>query len=101
MRQQVQQSAITDDDERRLYRKVVYRIIPFIFFCYVLNYIDRVNVSFAKLQFQGDLHLSDASYGLGVGLSTSAISCSRYRAIWFYRRSAPARPSRGSCACGV
>jgi MFS transporter, ACS family, phthalate transporter len=56
------------DDERRLYRKVVYRIIPFIFVCYVLNYIDRVNVSFAKLQFQGDLGLSDASYGLGVGL---------------------------------
>jgi ACS family phthalate transporter-like MFS transporter len=57
-----------DDDERRLYRKVIYRIIPFIFICYVLNYIDRVNVSFAKLQFQGDLALSDASYGLGVGL---------------------------------
>lgn len=56
------------DDERRLYRKVIYRIIPFIFVCYVLNYIDRVNVSFAKLQFQGDLNLSDASYGLGVGL---------------------------------
>jgi MFS transporter, ACS family, phthalate transporter len=56
------------DDERRLYRKVVYRIIPFIFVCYVLNYIDRVNVSFAKLQFQGDLGLSDTAYGLGVGL---------------------------------
>jgi len=56
------------DGEHRLYRKVAYRIIPFIFVCYVLNYIDRVNVSFAKLQFQGDLSLSDASYGLGVGL---------------------------------
>lgn len=60
--------AIAGDDEHRLYRKVVYRIIPFIFVCYVLNYIDRVNVSFAKLQFQSDLQLSDASYGLGVGL---------------------------------
>ena len=57
-----------DDSESRLYRKVILRIIPFIFICYVLNYIDRVNVSFAKLQFQGDLSLSDASYGLGVGL---------------------------------
>ena len=56
------------DDEHRLYRKVIYRIIPFIFICYVLNYIDRVNVSFAKLQFQDDLQLGDASYGLGVGL---------------------------------
>jgi len=55
-------------DEHRLYQKVAYRIIPFIFICYVLNYIDRVNVSFAKLQFQGDLGLSDTSYGLGAGL---------------------------------
>ena len=55
-------------DEHRLYQKVAHRIIPFIFICYVLNYIDRVNVSFAKLQFQGDLGLSDTSYGLGAGL---------------------------------
>jgi ACS family phthalate transporter-like MFS transporter len=54
--------------ERALYRRVILRIIPFIFVCYVLNYIDRVNVSFAKLQFQSDLHLTDATYGLGVGL---------------------------------
>lgn len=67
--QQANDPAIAKDDgESRLYRKAIYRIIPFIFVCYVLNYIDRVNVSFAKLQFQGDLSLSDASYGLGVGL---------------------------------
>ena len=68
MRQEVEVLVSIGNDERRLYRKVVWRIIPFIFVCYVLNYIDRVNVSFAKLQFQGDLQLSDASYGLGVGL---------------------------------
>lgn len=55
-------------EESLLYRKVILRIIPFIFICYVLNYVDRVNVSFAKLQFQNDLSLNDASYGLGVGL---------------------------------
>ena len=59
---------VENDDRRRLYRKVIVRIIPFIFVCYVLNYIDRVNVSFAKLQFRDDLGLTDASYGLGVGL---------------------------------
>jgi len=68
LQQQAEDPAIAGDGERRLYAKVIYRIIPFIFVCYVLNYVDRVNVSFAKLQFQGDLHLSDASYGLGVGL---------------------------------
>ena len=51
--QQANDLAIAKDGgESRLYRKVVYRIIPFIFVCYVLNYIDRVNVSFAKLQFR-------------------------------------------------
>ena len=55
-------------EESDLYKKVILRIIPFIFICYVLNYIDRVNVSFAKLQFQNDLSLTDASYGLGVGV---------------------------------
>lgn len=54
--------------ESDLYKRVILRIIPFIFICYVLNYIDRVNVSFAKLQFQNDLNLTDASYGLGVGV---------------------------------
>jgi ACS family phthalate transporter-like MFS transporter len=69
LQRQAERFAIAaDDDESRLYRKVILRIIPFIFICYVLNYIDRVNVSFAKLQFQSDLNLTDASYGLGVGL---------------------------------
>ena len=69
MQRQAERFAIAaDDDESRLYRKVILRIIPFIFICYVLNYIDRVNISFAKLQFQSDLNLTDASYGLGVGL---------------------------------
>ena len=68
LKRQAQGLAIAAGSESHLYRKVILRIIPFIFVCYVLNYVDRVNVSFAKLQFQGDLHLSDASYGLGVGL---------------------------------
>ncbi len=34
----------------------------------MLNYLDRVNVAFAKLQFQSDLGLTDATYGLGVGV---------------------------------
>jgi ACS family phthalate transporter-like MFS transporter len=44
------------------------RIVPFLFLCYVLNYIDRVNISFASLQFREDLGISAASYGFGVGI---------------------------------
>ncbi len=51
-----------------VYAKVTRRLLPFLFICYVLNFIDRVNISFAHLQFKQDLGFSDASYGLGVGL---------------------------------
>ncbi len=36
--------------------------------CYVLNYLDRVNVGFAKLQMADDLQFSDTVYGLGAGM---------------------------------
>lgn len=50
------------------YRKVTLRLMTFLFACWVLNYLDRVNVSFAQLQLKHDLGLSDAAYGLGVSL---------------------------------
>ncbi len=40
--------------------------------CYVLNYLDRVNVGFAKLQMADDLQFSDTVYGLGPVCSLSA-----------------------------
>jgi len=54
--------------ERRVYSKVTWHLIPFLFFCYIFAYIDRVNVGFAKLQMQKDLGLSDAVYGSGAGI---------------------------------
>lgn len=50
------------------YRKVGLRIIPLLFAGYVVAFLDRVNVGFAKLQMAGDLGFSDAVYGLGAGL---------------------------------
>lgn len=44
------------------------RLIPFIFLCYVVAYIDRVNLGFAASAMQADLHLSDQVYGTGAGL---------------------------------
>lgn len=51
-----------------VYRKIAWRIMPFIIFCYLTAYLDRVNVGFAKLQMMQDLHLSDAIYGFGAGV---------------------------------
>jgi MFS family permease len=54
--------------EAETYSKVDRRIIPFLFLCYILAYLDRVNVGFAKLQMAKDLSLSDAAYATGAGL---------------------------------
>jgi ACS family tartrate transporter-like MFS transporter len=53
---------------QRTRRRVAYRLLPFVFLLYVVNYIDRVNVSFANLRMSVDLGFSDRVYGLGVGM---------------------------------
>nr|WP_314544404.1 MFS transporter [uncultured Massilia sp.] len=52
----------------RGYRKATWRLIPFIFVCYLFNYLDRVNVGFAKLEMLDALKLSETVYGLGAGI---------------------------------
>ena len=54
--------------EARTYHKVDVRLLPFLFLCYILAYLDRVNVGFAKLQMLKDLSLSDAAYATGAGI---------------------------------
>jgi D-galactonate transporter len=54
--------------EQAAYRKVTWRLIPFLFLCYVVAYLDRVNVGFAKLQMLTDLQFSETIYGLGAGI---------------------------------
>jgi len=54
--------------ETRTYAKVDWRLIPFLFLCYILAYLDRVNLGFAKLQMLNDLELSDAAFGMGAGI---------------------------------
>lgn len=54
--------------EGAIYSKVAWRLLPFLFLCYVCAYLDRINVAFAKLQMQSDLGMSDAVYGLGAGI---------------------------------
>ena len=51
-----------------LYRKITWRLIPFLFICYVIAYLDRVNIGFAAVQMKDDLGFSDAVYGLGAGI---------------------------------
>jgi sugar phosphate permease len=52
----------------RAYRKVFWRLLPFLMACYAASYMDRVNVGFAKLQMQQELGFSDYAFGLGSGI---------------------------------
>lgn len=54
--------------ETATYTKVTLRLLPLLFACYVVAYLDRVNVGFAKLQMLSDLQLSDKVFGLGAGI---------------------------------
>jgi D-galactonate transporter len=49
-------------------RRAMWRLLPFLGLCYLLNYVDRVNVGFAALTMNPDLGLSAAAYGFGAGL---------------------------------
>lgn len=57
-----------EPNSKRLYRKIAWRLIPFLCFCYLAAYLDRINVGFAKLQMAEQLQLSDAAFGFGAGL---------------------------------
>lgn len=56
------------DADAALYRKVSRHIIPFLFVCYVVSFLDRINIGFAQLQLKQDLGFSDAMYGLGAAV---------------------------------
>ncbi|MGO4333062.1 MFS transporter [Cupriavidus sp. 2TAF22] len=51
-----------------LYRKVAWKLLPFLFISYVIAYLDRVNIGFAALRMQHDLSFSDTAYGFGAGI---------------------------------
>lgn len=51
-----------------VYARIALRFLPLLFVCYVMAYLDRVNVGFAKLQMLNDLQLSETVYGLGAGV---------------------------------
>jgi len=57
-----------EDVEKTTIRKVIWRLLPFLFVCYFVAYLDRVNVGFAALQMNSALGLSEAAFGLGAGL---------------------------------
>lgn len=54
--------------EKALISKITWRLMPFLGLLYLIAYIDRQNVSYAKLQMVDALGLSEYAYGLGASL---------------------------------
>ena len=59
-------SATSDLDA--VYGKIAKRVIPFLALLYLMAWLDRYNLGFAKLQMLKDLGFSEAVYGFGAGI---------------------------------
>ena len=56
------------DAERRVFAKIGWRLMPILILSYILNYLDRTNVSFAALTMNEAIGLTAAQFGLGSGI---------------------------------
>src|SRR6476620_5973044 len=52
----------------KLFSKIGWRILPFLIICYMIAFLDRINIGYAQLQMKQTLTFSDATYGLGAGI---------------------------------
>src|SRR5882672_10737299 len=52
----------------RARRRIMRRILPYLFFIYIIAFLDRVNVGYAALEMSKDLRFSAEVYGFGAGI---------------------------------
>jgi ACS family tartrate transporter-like MFS transporter len=57
---------VSNDDA--LYRKIRWRLLPYLLLLYVIAWFDRVNVGFAALQMNEQFQFSAGVFGLGAGI---------------------------------
>ena len=51
-----------------LYRKIAWRLVPFLMLLYMIAFLDRVNISFAALTMNRDLGFTESVYGFAAGV---------------------------------
>jgi MFS family permease len=57
---------------RTAVRKAGWRLVPFLLLLYILAFLDRVNISYAKQAFLRDTGLSESAYAFGAGIFFAA-----------------------------
>jgi len=55
-------------EDEKLFSKISMRLLPLLTLCYVIAFIDRINIGFAQLQMKQSLPFSDAAYAFGAGV---------------------------------
>ncbi|TDE11420.1 MFS transporter [Jiangella asiatica] len=65
---QSEHEAVSDPHAREAVRKALRRLVPFLALMFVLAFLDRVNVGFAKDELEVDVGIGAAAYGLGAGI---------------------------------
>jgi sugar phosphate permease len=64
----MEHSEVAAQTGEKVYRKITWRLLPFLLLCYMVAQIDRFNIGFAKLQFVHDLNLNDAIFGVAASM---------------------------------
>ena len=59
---------LVDEIGERCMRRVGSRLIPILVISYVCAFVDKLNVGFAALTMNRDLHLSASQFGFGAGI---------------------------------
>ena len=62
------ESSFSSRRESEIYNRITSRLLPYLVLLYIISFLDRVNVGFAKLQMAADIGLSDFAYGFGAGI---------------------------------
>lgn len=59
---------VTRERDRRVFSKIAWRLMPILTVSYILNYLDRTNVSFAALTMNEAIGLTATQFGIGAGI---------------------------------
>src|ERR1700712_2485182 len=65
----------TADEERRVFRKIAWRLLPLLTLAYIVNFLDRTNVGFAALTMNQEIGLTPAQFGTGAGILFLGYCC--------------------------
>lgn len=61
-------ATVTSTADKALFSKVDWHLLPLLIICYMIAFIDRINIGFAQLQMKQTLTFSDEAYAFGAGI---------------------------------